>query len=1113
MKSQFGFKKHIRNGIISEKCCTFVQTNRNCSAQMRVLLLFLSYLVTAIISPVRGQTSAGSNIVSRTVLSGGGVAEQRVYDNGLGDVIQEVQSWPSTSLQDIVVHHEYDQYRRRAKSWLPVNSSTGSGYIPVGSISSTAVYQYADNAPYSRTVYDGFLQSQPASQYKAGAQWQNNGKKVSSFYFESVAAGMFSPEYGYLYTFPNVEYLCTQTFDEDGSPITEYTDLNGRLLISETVQGKTYYLYNPKGDLTYVIPPALTAYIFSEYGYDSGEIPDTDEMMQKYAYVYRYDDQRHCIYKKLPGIDPVYYVYDRTGACILSQDGSQRLRNEWAYTIPDKFGRPCLSGICNVGLSYVTEPLHSVHVYAEYDGTTVATGGYTVHNLSLSVHTLYSAAYYDSYSFIGHHGVPSSLTASSVSGFSVDASLGRGLQTGSATAIIARGIVTGYMYTALYYDSRYNVSQVKSTNHLGGTDLTCTLSTYTGKPANVYIQQTTSGAGTVEVSHSYSYDGADRMSSHTVSVTHGGPTASATLTYGYDNLGRPSRITRPLGSGTNQHVTYAYDLHGWPTGITSNSFSESLYYASGLGTPRYNGNISSICWQNSNYSIQRGYKFTYDAANRLTQGAYGEGSSLMSNTNKFRESVQYDAATGNITGITRNGATSSYDYGLIDDLTLSYDGYRLTGVSDTRPDTPYGGTYEYKKANGSQYIYDANGSLIADKSRGIAYIVYNSDNNPVRICFTNGNETKYVYSAGGQKLRVAHYVAKPNITRTFGQIPPELTSSQELYADSVDYMLGGSLLLKNGYVVDKYLFDGGYAQASGSITDSFSFYYYNKDHLGNNREVVDANGTVKQVVNYYPFGGLFGDPSSMYGSGIQLYKYNGKEFDNMHGLNTYDYGARQYDPILARWDRVDPLCEKYYSTSPYAYCENNPISSIDPDGRNGLKLLLKGAYKIGKTVAKNGLSSLTKSATYATAFNDVVDDAKTVLDFDAPALDRAVAGFSLLSEVVSPVSFREGKTAVNHVQELTSRAARRKVMRDQGIPTSQQPKSQSKNDSGREYTYETPGSYGTTETKSVQQQTKDRSHDEPHWEAGSVRMVNGKPKMNNYKRPRLENSKSKAEYE
>jgi RHS repeat-associated protein len=66
---------------------------------------------------------------------------------------------------------------------------------------------------------------------------------------------------------------------------------------------------------------------------------------------------------------------------------------------------------------------------------------------------------------------------------------------------------------------------------------------------------------------------------------------------------------------------------------------------------------------------------------------------------------------------------------------------------------------------------------------------------------------------------------------------------------------------------------------------------------------------------------------------FQQYKYNGKELDRMHGLDTYDYGARQYDPILARWDRIDPLCEKYYNISPYAYCANNPVRFIDPDGR------------------------------------------------------------------------------------------------------------------------------------------------------------------------------------
>jgi RHS repeat-associated protein len=207
------------------------------------------------------------------------------------------------------------------------------------------------------------------------------------------------------------------------------------------------------------------------------------------------------------------------------------------------------------------------------------------------------------------------------------------------------------------------------------------------------------------------------------------------------------------------------------------------------------------------------------------------------------------------------------------------------------------------------------------------------------------------------------------------------------------------------------LFDGGYALGTpiNNTSYGFSLYYYNKDHLGNNREVVNYIGNVQQLTNYYPFGAPYTDPNAVMGSNVQQYKYNGKELVTMHGLNTYDYGARQYDPILCRWDRVDPLAEKYYAISPYAYCEYDPVNAIDPDGRNSLKLLLKGAYKVGKTVAKNGLSSLTKGATYTAAFNGVVDDAKTVFDSNASTWDRAVAGVSLISEIASPVSVKDAK--------------------------------------------------------------------------------------------------------
>ena len=39
-----------------------------------------------------------------------------------------------------------------------------------------------------------------------------------------------------------------------------------------------------------------------------------------------------------------------------------------------------------------------------------------------------------------------------------------------------------------------------------------------------------------------------------------------------------------------------------------------------------------------------------------------------------------------------------------------------------------------------------------------------------------------------------------------------------------------------------------------------------------------------------------------------------------------------YDPLTARWTAQDPLAEKYYAVSPYAYCIGNPISLFDPNG-------------------------------------------------------------------------------------------------------------------------------------------------------------------------------------
>ena len=107
--------------------------------------------------------------------------------------------------------------------------------------------------------------------------------------------------------------------------------------------------------------------------------------------------------------------------------------------------------------------------------------------------------------------------------------------------------------------------------------------------------------------------------------------------------------------------------------------------------------------------------------------------------------------------------------------------------------------------------------------------------------------------------------------------------------------------------------------------------FYLTDHLGNNRVVAGAGGTVEQVTHYYPYGGLTGEST---GGSVQPYKYNGKELERMNGLDLYDYGARWMDSkIDARFTTMDPMCEKYYDISPYAYCAGNPVNLVDPDGR------------------------------------------------------------------------------------------------------------------------------------------------------------------------------------
>ena len=555
--------------------------------------------------------------------------------------------------------------------------------------------------------------------------------------------------------------------------------------------------------------------------------------------------------------------------------------------------------------------------------------------------------------------------------------------------------------------------------------------------------------GANTLKYAYTYDDRSRLLNVTASFNGATPVTMKTLEY--DEVGRLKKVNLHNNTTSSE---YDYNIRSWLTGITGSKFSQSLSYGNG------NGNIRSMNWSADGSS--HSYAFTYDGANRMLDAIHGTGD--------YTEKVMSYDKNGNILGLQRYGGS------LIDNLTYSYDGNQLTQVEDA---TGNSAGFSNGASTTNEYTYDYNGNLTKDSNKGISNISWNSLNLPNVVTFEDGSTVTYTYAADGTKLRTVH-----NINGT---------TTQKDYCGSVIYENGTAKLWQT---------EAGYI----SMNDS-KYHYYLQDHQGNNRVVVSETGATEEVNHYYAFGGLFDNSNS-----VQPFKYNGKELDTHKGLNWYDYGARQYDATLGRWFAVDPLAEKYYESSPYNYCDNNPALRIDHGGEfwDVIWDVANFLYDIGAAIVDHVKGDHEQAQSH---WQDAGADAVAML---IPGIPAGVTKLRYADDVVDTAkAFNKSENVVDVAKTAeTSRAARRESMRGANIPTSQQPIFQSKNESGWEYIYETFDPKGKIEIKSVQQQTLDRSHKEqPHWEAGSVKKDTwGNPSFNRYGRTKLKSNKSKVYY-
>lgn len=844
---------------------------------------FITLLISMIAAcTVSAQVSTQNYICSRKLLNNTGSShvDDISYFDGLGRPFQSVNKTVQSNVtkQRLATLLEYDYYGRETNMWLP--TPVMADYVEASTFRNTAVGSsgYNDSYPYSQSIYEASPLNRPLQQYGAGKQWHSNNRAVRTEYLANASNGDRACKFytvngtslsgGTAYYAANLLNVI-KTTDEDNNVSYTFTDKLGRIVLTRQMNGTeahdTYYVYNDKGNLCFVLQPMY----------------QTTADIELYAFEYKYDGHGNCIWKKLPGAEYIEYVYDNYDQMTYSQDGNQRKNNRWTYYQYDVMGRPSGQGECTEK-NRNSNPVQHIRNY------------------------------YDGYYILSQSGFN---TPDFPKG---NTSYVKGRLAGSIISVPGSG---SKIYIAYFYDIKGRVTQETRSNLLGGHDVTITTYTFTDKPATVTHTHTASGKSARTEVYAYTYDHADRISK--VQHTLGGSTVTLYDT-SYDNLGR--LMAKSLhGSATNK-LTYVYNLRNWLTEVTGTHFTQNLYYNTGVGTTKYNGSISSMTWKAGESTI-RGYKFTYDGLDRLQNAIYGETADININVNRFSEKVMAYNKNGNILALQRYGQTSASAYGLIDNLKITLNGNQLKSVNDAITTMAYNNSFEFKNgANATtEYMYDANGNLTKDLNKNITDIQYNFLNLPDTVTFSDGSTISYLYSADGVKLRTIHKIGS--------------TTTTTYYCNNVVYENGVQklLLTKEGYL---------------SLNDS-KYHYYLKDHQGNNRVVINQNGNVEETNHYYPFGGVFASSQN-----VQPYKYNGKELDTKKGLNWYDYGARQYDAALGRFTTMDPMAEKYYGWSLYAYCKNNPINRIDPDGKDDYMVDHRGRLFFSRKVANSSTDYL-----------------------------------------------------------------------------------------------------------------------------------------------------------
>jgi RHS repeat-associated protein len=270
-----------------------------------------------------------------------------------------------------------------------------------------------------------------------------------------------------------------------------------------------------------------------------------------------------------------------------------------------------------------------------------------------------------------------------------------------------------------------------------------------------------------------------------------------------------------------------------------------------------------------------------------------------------QERFGYDRA-GNRVWLEQNGDELRYEYGKRNRLQRIY--CKEQGQGSERL--------------AAEYLYDENGNTICRKvyeGAEVESTVFGYDElNQLITTEQDGKESEYAYDPAGNRFLKKGPDGELTLYLRHGQIAVAMEvevapSGDTEYKGKVSrYVLSGDLLA--GRITTTV-----YPDDSTTVAKS----WYHLDHLNSTKAVSDEAGAVEVRYEYR----AFGEQLARLGEGEATYTYSGKELDE--ATNLYYFNARYYDPAIGRFITLDPVQD---GSNWYVYCDNNPLSMVDPTG-------------------------------------------------------------------------------------------------------------------------------------------------------------------------------------